>query len=41
LTNGDKLLKHIQKAKRLDLYREFVKKVFLEEALALYPLAAD
>ena len=41
LTNGDKILKHIQKTKRLDQYRVFVKKVLLEEALALYPLAAD
>jgi tRNA-dihydrouridine synthase len=41
LTNGDKILKHIQKTKRLDQYRVFVKKVLLEEALALYTLAAD
>jgi tRNA-dihydrouridine synthase len=41
LTNGEKMLKRIQKTKRLDLYREFVKKVFREEALALYPVAAD
>jgi tRNA-dihydrouridine synthase len=37
LTNGDKILKRIQKAKRLDLYREFVKRVFLEQTVALYP----
>jgi tRNA-dihydrouridine synthase len=35
-TNEDKILKHIQKTKRLDLYREFVKKVFREETLALH-----
>jgi tRNA-dihydrouridine synthase len=37
LTNGDTILKQIQKTKRLSLYREFVKKVFSKEALALHP----
>jgi tRNA-dihydrouridine synthase len=36
LTNGDKILKRIQKTKRLDHYLEFIKKVFLEQTLALY-----
>ena len=36
LTNSHKILKHIQKTKRLDLYREFVEKVFVEERLALH-----
>ncbi|MGB7570027.1 MAG: tRNA-dihydrouridine synthase family protein [Chitinivibrionales bacterium] len=37
LTNGDKILNCIQKTKRIDHYREFINKVFLEETLALYP----
>jgi tRNA-dihydrouridine synthase B len=36
LTNGEKILKRTQKTKRLDNYREFVKKVFKEEALVSY-----